>query len=82
MSEFVETQIEFLKGVGPAKAQALQQELGIFTIADLLSHYPFRHNCHLGPQLNPDDTEQPELHTCGPSWMRCRPVTQRSGSAS
>jgi len=43
MSEFVETQIEFLKGVGPAKAQALQQELGIFTIADLLSHYPFRH---------------------------------------
>lgn len=39
----LDTKIEFLKGVGPAKAQALNTELGIFTIADLLSHYPFRH---------------------------------------
>lgn len=43
MGSFLETKIEFFKGVGPAKAQALQQELGIFTVADLLSHYPFRH---------------------------------------
>jgi len=39
----LDTKIEFLKGVGPAKAQALNTELGIFTVADLLSHYPFRH---------------------------------------
>lgn len=43
MSALLDTKIEFLKGVGPAKAQALQTELGIFTVADLLSHYPFRH---------------------------------------
>ena len=33
----LDTKIEFLKGVGPAKAQALNTELGIFTVADLLS---------------------------------------------
>ncbi len=43
MPEALDTKIEFLKGVGPAKAQALNTELGIFTVADLLSHYPFRH---------------------------------------
>ncbi len=43
MSVALDTKIEFLKGVGPAKAQALNTELGIFTVADLLSHYPFRH---------------------------------------
>ena len=39
----LDSNIEFLKGVGPAKAEALKSELGIFTVADLLSHYPFRH---------------------------------------
>ncbi|MCB0502541.1 MAG: DEAD/DEAH box helicase, partial [Bacteroidetes bacterium] len=37
------TPIEFLKGVGTAKANLLQKELGIFTFGDLLSHYPYRH---------------------------------------
>jgi len=40
---FVDTPIEFLKGVGPQKADALKTELGIFTIGDLLSHYPYRY---------------------------------------
>ncbi len=35
--------IEFLKGIGPAKAEILNKELGIFTFGDLLSHYPYRH---------------------------------------
>ncbi len=43
MSQLLDTKIEFLKGVGPIKAEALRSELGIFTIGDLLSHYPFRH---------------------------------------
>ena len=43
MSLALDTKIEFLKGVGPSKAEALKSELGIHTVADLLSHYPFRH---------------------------------------
>lgn len=35
--------IEYLKGVGPQRANLLKKELGIFTFGDLLSHYPFRH---------------------------------------
>jgi len=35
--------IEFLKGVGEARANLLKKELGIFKCADLLCHYPFRY---------------------------------------
>ncbi|HET6255656.1 MAG TPA: ATP-dependent DNA helicase RecG [Puia sp.] len=35
--------IEYLKGVGPQRAELLQKELGIFTFQDLLEHYPYRH---------------------------------------
>jgi len=37
------TSIEYLKGVGTAKADALRKELGIFTYIQLLQHYPFRY---------------------------------------
>ncbi|OYU67678.1 MAG: ATP-dependent DNA helicase RecG [Cytophagaceae bacterium BCCC1] len=43
MSSFFETKIESLRGVGPQKAEWLNKELGIFTFADLLEYYPFRH---------------------------------------
>lgn len=36
-------EIEFLKGVGPVRAEILQKELGIFTWGHLLMHYPFRY---------------------------------------
>ena len=39
----LDTGIEFLKGVGPARAQTLQRELGVFTCADLLYAFPFRY---------------------------------------
>ena len=35
--------IEYLKGVGPAKAELLKKELGIFTFGHLLLHFPFRY---------------------------------------
>lgn len=38
------TPIEYLKGVGPQKADVLKKELQIFTIGDLLHYYPFRYN--------------------------------------
>ncbi len=37
------TDISYLKGVGPQKAQVLGRELGIFTFDDLLNHFPFRY---------------------------------------
>ena len=40
---FFETRIEYLKGVGPARAALLNTELHIFTYADLVQHYPFRY---------------------------------------
>ena len=43
MPAFFDTRIEFLKGVGPKKAQILNKELEIFTYGDLIQHYPFRH---------------------------------------
>lgn len=52
------TPIEYLKGVGPQKADVLKKELQIFTIADLLQHYPFRYidrtKFHKIRQLHPD----------------------------
>lgn len=35
--------IEYLKGVGPLKADMLKKELGIFTYGDLLNFFPYRH---------------------------------------
>lgn len=37
------TPIEYLKGVGPQRADVLKKELSIFTYQDLLNHYPFRY---------------------------------------
>src|ERR1039458_3060291 len=41
--DFFDTPIEFLKGVGPKKAQTLQKELNIFTFGGFIRHYPFRY---------------------------------------
>ena len=35
--------IEYLKGVGPARAELLKKELSIFTFSDLLNAYPYRY---------------------------------------
>lgn len=37
------TDIEFLKGVGPNRGKLLRSELGINTFKDLLFHFPFRY---------------------------------------
>lgn len=52
------TPIEYLKGVGPSRAEVLKTELGIHTFGDLLRHYPFRYidrtQFHKISQLHPD----------------------------
>ena len=35
--------VEYLKGVGPQRADLLKKELAIFTFNDLLHHFPYRH---------------------------------------
>jgi len=42
-TRFLETSIEYLKGVGPSRAELLKKELGIFTFGQLLEYYPFRY---------------------------------------
>ena len=42
-SHMLDTPIEFLKGVGPQRAEVLQKELHIFSYRDLLELYPFRY---------------------------------------
>ncbi len=40
---YLETPIEYLKGVGPKRAELLRAELEIDTFRDLLEYYPFRY---------------------------------------
>ena len=42
-TSFLETPIEFLKGVGPQRAEILRKELNISVFGDLIRHYPFRY---------------------------------------
>jgi len=39
----LKTPIEYLKGVGPQKADLLKKQLGVFTFEDLLQHFPNRY---------------------------------------
>lgn len=39
----LDTSIEYLKGVGPARADVLKKELRIFNFNDLLNYFPFRY---------------------------------------
>ena len=42
-SDILKSPIEYLKGVGPQRADLLKKELNIFTFYDLLNHFPHRH---------------------------------------
>ena len=43
MENYLDNDIKFVPGVGEARAKVLDRELGIRTVGDLLSHYPFRY---------------------------------------
>lgn len=43
MAEMLQTPIEYLRNVGPARADLLKKELELFRYSDLLRHYPFRY---------------------------------------
>lgn len=52
--------IEYLKGVGPQRAEILRKEAGIFVYEDLLNYYPFRYvdksKVHRVAEVNSADT--------------------------
>ncbi|NTW25501.1 MAG: ATP-dependent DNA helicase RecG, partial [Lentimicrobium sp.] len=43
MPHILDTPIEYLKGVGPARAEMLRKEIEVRTFGDLLLYYPFRY---------------------------------------
>lgn len=43
MTQFLDTDIKFLKGVGESRSKVLASELGIATFRDLLYYFPYRH---------------------------------------
>ncbi len=43
MHEYLDTEIKFLQGVGPKRAEILEKELNIHTFRDLLYYFPFRY---------------------------------------
>lgn len=43
MFDFFGQNIEYLKGVGPARAEVLRKEANIYTYGDLLQYFPFRY---------------------------------------
>ncbi|HLI92916.1 MAG TPA: DEAD/DEAH box helicase, partial [Puia sp.] len=51
--------IEYLKGVGPMRAELLKKELGVYTFQDLLEHFPYRHVDRT--RINPIRDIQPDM---------------------
>ena len=43
MNGTLETDIKYLKGVGPKRAELLNKELNIFTFGDLLYYFPYKY---------------------------------------
>lgn len=43
LATLLSSPIEYLKGVGPLRAELLKKELGLYTFGDLLNHFPHRH---------------------------------------
>ena len=63
---FLDTPIEYLKGVGPNRAELLKKELHVFTFGDLLTQYPFRYVDRTQFQkINAIDPELPAVQLRG-----------------
>ncbi|BDC97888.1 ATP-dependent DNA helicase RecG [Persicobacter psychrovividus] len=66
---FFETKIEFLKGVGPKRAEILKKELNIHTVGELIQHYPYRHEDRSQfHQLDQVQADSPYIQVRG--WVR------------
>jgi len=43
LNQLFQTPVEYLKGTGPARAEVLKKELGIYNFEDVLRHFPFKY---------------------------------------
>jgi ATP-dependent DNA helicase RecG len=43
MSDILDQEIKYLKGVGPKRAELLEKELGVHVCRDILSYFPFKY---------------------------------------
>lgn len=58
--------IKYLQGVGPQRATLLANELGITTVGDLLSYYPYKHiDRSRIYKINEIDGNMPHVQVCG-----------------
>jgi ATP-dependent DNA helicase RecG len=71
--------IEYLKGVGPQKAELFKKELGIFTFNDLLEHYPYRHVDKTKVNLIAEITPQLEYVQVAGVLLNYEVIGQRAG---
>ena len=78
-SHILSSPIEYLKGVGPQKANILKKELGIFTFGDLLEHYPYRHIDRTKINLINEITTQTEFAQIAGVLISFELVGQRAG---
>lgn len=59
ITHILDTPIEYIKGIGPSKAEIIKADLQVFTLGDLLFTYPFRYvdrtQFHLIKDVTPDN---------------------------
>ncbi|NNF22416.1 MAG: ATP-dependent DNA helicase RecG, partial [Saprospiraceae bacterium] len=62
MRKILEKEITYVKGIGPVKADIMDQELGIKTVHDLVLNFPFRYidksEVRLIKDMTPNETVQ------------------------
>ncbi len=78
-SHILSNPIEYLKGVGPQRADLLKKELNIFMFGDLLEYYPYRHVDRTSINLISEITPQYEFAQVAAVLVSFEIVGQRSG---
>ncbi|MBK8141098.1 MAG: ATP-dependent DNA helicase RecG [Chitinophagaceae bacterium] len=78
-SHILSNPIEYLKGVGPQRADLLKKELNIFTFGDLLDHYPYRHIDRTTINLISEITPQSEFVQVAGVLVNFEVVGQKAG---
>jgi ATP-dependent DNA helicase RecG len=79
LSIILSSPIEYLKGVGPLRADLLKKELNIFTFGDLLQHFPFRHIDRTSITNISELTPTTEYAQVAGVLLYYEPVGQKSG---
>ena len=81
MLNLLDTNISYLKGVGPKRAELLQKELGVVTYQDMLNQFPFRYidrsHIHKVSQIDNDNVYYQLIGTISDMQSYGQPRTTR-----